>query len=184
MEIDTQETVQECLELLRHGSSLEECLELYPDLAEEMEPILRSAISVRAGLQTDLPTSTRNRIKGRVLTEWDRQRQPKRRDWRLSSIFPRLALIPRSAFVAASLIVVLVLAGLGTNTASANSVPGDVLYPVKEFRESVQLWFARSPERGRVLPQILAAAYCCSSSQRSASIADWQPVPAAVTACR
>ncbi len=146
MEIDTQETVQECLELLRHGSSLEECLELYPDVAEELEPVLRSAISVHAGLQTGLPTSTRARIKGRVLTEWDRQRQPKRRDWRLPSIFPRLALIPRSAFVAASLIVLLALGGLGTNTASANAVPGDALYPVKEFRESVQLWFARSPE--------------------------------------
>ena len=69
MEIDTQEAVQECLELLRHGSSLEECLELYPDLAEEMEPVLRSAISVHTGLQTDLPTSMRTRIKDQVLTE-------------------------------------------------------------------------------------------------------------------
>ena len=146
MEIDTQETVQECLELLRHGSSVEECLALYPDVAEELEPILRSAVSIRATLQTGLPSSTRTRIKDRVLTEWDRQRQPKRRDWRLPSIFPKLAIFPRAAFVAASLIVVLVLAGFGTNTASANTVPGDVLYPVKEFRESVQLWFARSPE--------------------------------------
>ncbi len=80
------------------------------------------------------------------MTEWDRQHQPKRWDWRISPIFPKLALFPRWAFVAASLVLVLALGGLGTNNASANSVPGDLLYPVKEFRESVQLWFARSAE--------------------------------------
>ena len=50
--------------------------------------------------------------------------------------------------VAASLVLALALAlgGLGTNTAAAKAVPGDILYPVKEYREAVQLWFARSPE--------------------------------------
>ncbi|MCH8989698.1 MAG: hypothetical protein IIA92_12940 [Chloroflexi bacterium] len=44
------------------------------------------------------------------------------------------------------MVLALALGGLGTDTAAANTVPGDTLYPVKEFRESVQLWFARSPE--------------------------------------
>lgn len=146
MEIETQDIIEECLELLRSGISLEECLKRYPEEAEELEPVLRSAISVRAGLETELPPAARARIRDRVMTEWDRQRQPKRWDWSISSIFPKLALFPRWAFVAASLVLVLALGGLGANNASASSVPGDLLYPVKEFRESVQLWFAWSSE--------------------------------------
>ncbi|MCH7842784.1 MAG: hypothetical protein IID01_08475 [Chloroflexi bacterium] len=146
MEISTQDIVQECLELLRNGRSLEECLERYPEEAAELEPVLRNALSVRTGLTGDMPIAARTRIRGRVLAEWDRRRQPKQWDWRIPSLLPRLALFPRWAFVAASLVLVLALGGLGTDTAAANAVPGDVLYPVKEFRESVQLWFARSPE--------------------------------------
>ena len=138
MEIDTQEIVEECLELLRNGRSLEECLEQYPAEAVELEPILRTAISVRADLATDLPRAARTRIRDRVLAEWDHP--PKRWAWRLPTLFPRWA------FATAILVLTLVIGGLGTNNASANSVPGDMLYPVKEFRESVQLWLARSPE--------------------------------------
>lgn len=146
MEIDTQEIIQECLELLQQGRSLEECLERYPEEAAELEPILQTALSLRGDLAADLPSTTRIRIKGRVLAEWDRQRAPRQWRWRPSFLFPRLALFPRWAFVAASLVLVLALGGLGTNTAAADTVPGDILYPVKEFRESVQVWFARSPE--------------------------------------
>ena len=146
MDVSTQETVQECLELLRQGRSLEECLERYPEEAGELEPILRTALSVRSDLAADLPLTTRTRMKGRVLAEWDRRHQPRRWNLRLPSLFPRLALFPRWAFVTAALVLALALGGLGTDTAAANTVPGDALYPVKEFRESVQLWFARSPE--------------------------------------
>ena len=140
MDINTQEIVQECLELLRNGRSLEECLERHPERAAELEQILRDAISVRADLATDLPQTTRTRIKDKVLSEWDHQHQPKHWAWRLPTLFPRWA------FATAILVLALVIGGLGTNNASANAVPGDMLYPVKEFRESVQLWFARSPE--------------------------------------
>ena len=146
MEVDTQEIVQECLELLQQGRSLEECLERYPEEAAELEPILQTALSLRGGLAADLPATTRMRIKGRVLAEWDRRRAPKRWNWRLPSPFPKIASVPRWAFVTAALVLALALGGLGTDTAAANTVPGDILYPVKEFRESVQVWFARSPE--------------------------------------
>jgi len=146
MDVSTQDIVQECLELLRQGRSLEECLERYPEEAAEVEPILRTALSVRSGLAADLPLTTRTRMKSRVLAEWDHRHEPRRWNWRLPSLFPGWPLFPRRAFVTAALVLALALGGLGTNTAAANTVPGDALYPVKEFRESVQLWFARSPE--------------------------------------
>jgi len=146
MEHCKQDIVEECLELLRQGRSLEECLERYPDDAAELEPILRVAASVRSDLAADLPLAARTRIKDRILSEWDHQHQPRHWHLRIPSLFHNRGLFPRVAFAAASLLFVLVLGGLGTNTAAANTVPGDVLYPVKEFREGVQLWLARSPE--------------------------------------
>ncbi len=146
MDISTQDIVQECLELLRQGRSLEDCLEQYPEEAAELEPILRTALSVRSDLAADLPLTTRTRMRSRVLAEWDRRHEPRRWNLRLPALFPGWSLFPRWAFVTAALVLALALGGLGTDTAAANTVPGDALYPVKEFRESVQLWFARSPE--------------------------------------
>ena len=146
MDVRKQEIVEECLECLRQGRSLEECLERHPEEAAELEPILRVAVSVRSDLAADLPVAARTRMKSQLLAEWDRQHQPRRWNLDLSSLLPRLGNFPRVAFATAILVLALALGGLGTNTAAANTVPGDMLYPVKEFREGVRLWFARSPE--------------------------------------
>ena len=78
MDIRKQEIVEECLEFLRQGRSLEECLERHPEEAAELEPILRVAVSVRGDLAAELPLAARTRISGRMLAEWDRQHQPRR----------------------------------------------------------------------------------------------------------
>jgi len=111
-----------------------------------LEPILRVAVSAQSDLAVALPLHTRTRIRARVMAEWDRRHQPKRWNFRLPSLIPTWTLFPQWAFAAAILVLALALGGLGTNAAAVNTVPGDVLYPVKELREEVQLWFARSPE--------------------------------------
>lgn len=152
MEIIKQEIVDECLELLRQGQSVEECLDSHPEEAMELEPILRAAVSVRSDLAAELPLAARIRMKSQVMAEWDRQHQPGRWSSKVASFlsrlspFPKSAALPRWAFATAILVVALSLGGLGTNTAAANAVPGDMLYPVKELREGVELWLARSPE--------------------------------------
>ena len=135
-----QQVVQECVELLRQGSPLDECLSRYPERAEELEPMLKAALAVQSQMAVELPSGARVRIRNRVLDGWDHHHQPRRWSWRLPS------LAPRSAFIALSIAVALVLGGIGTDAAQAGSVPGDMLYPVKELREGVKLWFARSPE--------------------------------------
>ena len=142
MDDKLQEIVQESLELLRHGGSIEECLDRYPEAAEELEPILHASLIVQEGLQPNLEPDARRRMRTSVLTEWDRRGGPGR--WRLR--LPSLFVLPRWAVAAASLVIALVLGGIWTDTAAADSVPGDLLYPIKEFREDVQTWFARSPE--------------------------------------
>ncbi|MFQ5860633.1 MAG: DUF5667 domain-containing protein [Dehalococcoidia bacterium] len=132
--------LQECLALLRQGVSLGECLARYPEDAEQLEPLLRTALTAEAQLTPGVPATVRTRIRLRILAEWDRQHQPRDQRWSLPGV------LPRSVAVAASVLLVLVLSGLGTVAAAGGAVPGDPLYPVKEFREGAQLWLARSPE--------------------------------------
>ena len=152
METKYQEIVEECLELLRQGRSVEECLSRHPDEAIELEPMLHAAVSARSNMAAELPVAARNRMKSQVMAEWDRRHQPGRWSSLVTSFFakispiPKSAAIPRWAFASAILVVALALGGLGTSTAAANTVPGDMLYPVKEMREGVELWLARSPE--------------------------------------
>ena len=44
------QTLEECLELLSQGVSLEECLARYPEDAGELEPLLRSPAGLTARL--------------------------------------------------------------------------------------------------------------------------------------
>ena len=132
--------LQDCLELIRQGASVVECLARYPEKAEELDPLLRTALSARGQLTPGMPSPARARVRASVLAEWDRRHLPKPRSWRLP------VFLPRWAAVAASVVVVMVLSGTGTVLASTNSVPGDPLYAVKQLREDVQLWFTWSSE--------------------------------------
>lgn len=134
------EVLQECLELLCQNVPLEECLATYAEDAEELEPLLRAALTSKRQLTPGMPPETRARLRARVLTEWDRSHLPRQRLWGLPSF------LPRWAAVAASLVLAIMVGGAGAVTAAGGAIPGDSLYPVKELREGTQLWFARSPE--------------------------------------
>ncbi len=140
--IDLAERLDACLSLIEAGLSVDECLARYPDAADELRPLLSASAAVKTALATELPLSARLRVTNRVMSAWDeRASRPARRWWSIS--LPSLA--PKWAAVAASLAIVLV-GGTGTVSASASSIPGDALYPVKEFTEEARLWITRSPE--------------------------------------
>ena len=130
-----------CVEMMRQGASLEDCLTQYPAYAEQLEPLLLSATAPSVQPRTELPYDMRNRIRTRVLAEWDRRHAPPR--WRGWS-FPLFA--PRWAVATAVVIGVMLLGGAGTAVAAQDSVPGANLYSVKQLEEQTRLWFSRSPE--------------------------------------
>ena len=132
--------LQECLELVREGASLEDCLARYPEDAQELEPLLRTAVTVESQLGHAMPSTARTRVRNRVLGEWDRKHQPRQRRWALPS------LLPRWAAVAASLFVAVMVSGVGTVAAAGNAVPGEPLYRIKEITEEVRLWMERSDQ--------------------------------------
>ena len=135
-----EDMLEDCLDLMRRGASLQDCLELYPDFAHALEPLLVSSSRAEALLAQPLSGGARRRIRGIVLQQWDKIHAPKRRTWSLPLFTPRWAAM------AAALVVALMLGGSGTVFAAGYSVPGDALYPVKQVREEVQLWLTWSPE--------------------------------------
>jgi len=143
MEAKIDEILQECLENLEKGKSLDDCLAQYPDEADELAPLLQTALESRRHFAIEMDDATRARLRGRVMGEWERKQA---KQWNFAGIF---SLFPRMASVAVSLVVlvaIVALGGAGTVAASSGAVPGEALYPVKELREVAGLWFARSPE--------------------------------------
>lgn len=137
-----------CVEMMRQGKSLEDCLAQYPADAEELKPLLLSAtapsLETGAGGAGEagarIPLAMRSRIRTRVLAEWDQRHAPRSRSWGFPSFAPRWA-------VATVLVLgVVLLGGAGTAVAAQDAVPGANLYSVKQLEEQTRLWFARSPE--------------------------------------
>ncbi len=120
-----------CLAALQTGVDLETCLELYPDLAAELRPALEAALAARSMAHDGLPAGARQRSRARVLGVANAMR----RRWLLLPLrgFPRLALAGLAAVLAAFLGVG------GLVAASAQSLPGDALYPIKRAGESLSL---------------------------------------------
>lgn len=137
---DLEQVLENCLGLMDQGVSVEDCLAAHPRLAEDLEPLLRTASTVQGNLTPGMPQTAKRRARTRVMEEWDRRHQPSGQIWAFASF------LPRWAAVAAALVLAIFLGGAGTVSAAGNAIPGDYLYPVKEARENTQLWLGRSPE--------------------------------------
>ncbi len=133
---------QQCLDMSRRGASLEECLDHFPQYAQELEPLLAAAIGSAGSSGPVMSTEMRSRLRGWVLSEWDRQHQPRRQGWSFSLFSPRWAMATAVAVV----MLMVVVGGAGTAAAAQDAIPGATLYPVKQLEEEARLWITRSPE--------------------------------------
>jgi len=133
-----------CLELLGQGSTIEACLERFPDAASELEPMLLIATQTqRVGEAIETPAEAQRVGLGRITDAWTaKQAKRSTRRWR---VFRPLA---KSWAVAMIAVMVLVFGGWTTTTAAAGSVPGEVLYPVKKAQERFRLVVSYS-DRGK-----------------------------------
>ncbi|UCC90400.1 MAG: hypothetical protein JSW24_04535 [Dehalococcoidia bacterium] len=122
--------LDECLERLDRGETLEQCLQSYPEQAAQLEPLLQMAQAVRKA-SAILP---RSEFKARARYEFRsalRAGATKKRQ-SLFSLRPRWA-------VALMVVSILLIVGGGTAVAASNSMPNNPLYPVKLAAEQVQL---------------------------------------------
>lgn len=141
-------------------SELESFIEQHPEQERDVRPLLQLAVDL-AAMRADAPPPPGGLKAGRQrllqeaarlnIAEHDRQNARRPVGW-----LSLQALMRRSAIVVtlASILLVILL-GRGTIAASANSLPGDALYPVKRMAEEFQLVFTVNPQAKAQLQQEL-----------------------------
>jgi hypothetical protein len=131
-----------CLDrIMVKGDTIEQCLESYPGQAVELEPLLRAALSaVKVSSHIEPRPEFQRLAKHRLLSAIE-EKGKKRAEHRM----PLWGWQRRWA-VALAAVLILIMVGAGTVTASTGSLPGDTLYPVKTATEKVQGFFTFSSE--------------------------------------
>ena len=146
------EALNDCLERLKRGESVYSCLRRYPDLADELEPLLEVAVATMRAAESAAPSpSAKARGFARFSEALDARARtpsapPRRRRfrWRMPAFgFGLPAPLARPLAVAV-LCVVVFATGIGATSAAAGSVPGEPLYWVKTARESIEQRIPRS----------------------------------------
>ncbi len=142
-----ESVLDECLNRIEAGKeeALDACVAEHPALARELEPLLHLAVDLEA-LREDVPPAPGRLLAGRqkLLQEAARLKalQEEKTRARHLPLWPLnlRSLLQRSTVVAAlAAVLAVALLGGGTIAASATTLPGDTLYPVKRMTEQFQL---------------------------------------------
>jgi hypothetical protein len=130
--------LENCLQRMDQGETLDSVLAHYPRLAGELRPLLEAAVLARSTSRESLPVGVLSRQRSRGLALAADLRQGKN---------PALVLgrFWRPVLMVLSVIVLLVIGTNNLLTASAHSLPGDTLYPLKRSVESTQLQLVSDP---------------------------------------
>jgi len=140
---DIETILDLCLDELRKGKSIEYCLDLYPEFASELEPLLLLAKDIEEAPKPELRKEAINLtlIKIGEAAAVQRRRKPVYEKWIRSPFVLKPAFAKAIAFV-----LVLVVAVWSIGALSARSFPGDLLYPLKLATERVKFTLTRSAE--------------------------------------
>ena len=152
MAADFEAVLDECLARIESGESAETCLRAYPALADELRPLLAMARGLRTvpapRARPEAVAAGKQRVLAAFSAERSRRGAPsnplQRLAARLAGIL-RFGPVTHSRYALRFALGILIALGLGTTSAvaaSARSLPGDVLYPVKQSVESLRLALA------------------------------------------
>jgi len=148
--VDFDHALNICLDRLRSGDGLEDCLASYPSHAERLAPLLRAATALRT---PDGPNMSREALsvgEARLLARAAQLRHQRRGQLapsRRRSAVGLLAGARRLVMASAAGIFLLCLVlSAGTVSAASASLPGSPLYPVKRATETVVSSVALTPQ--------------------------------------
>ena len=129
--------LNDCLERLITGrETVEQCLQRYPELAKELEPLLRTAALMNKAVDVKPSEEFRAKARYHMQLRMAESKAPQR----------VTRVVPRWAIAVCTVMLVFVLGG-GTVLASAGSMPGSPLYAVKLAAENVQVKLAWSQDK-------------------------------------
>jgi len=138
-----EDILVQCIDDIKAGrSSIEDCLDRYPSVREQLEPLLRIALEIRE--PPDVKPSSSFKVKARVwLMDQIHERQPvtKWPCFRYNNWTKQIPLRRRFSMASVILVIILTVSALGGGTvyAAQDSLPGEVLYPVKLATEQVRM---------------------------------------------
>jgi uncharacterized membrane protein YgcG len=127
------EVLDECLERVLHGETLEDCLKSHPEHAGQLEPLLRTAMVTQKATSVEARPEFKARLRYEIASRAQASARP------VPPRSPFLVWAPRWAVAIVSICLIFVLAGGSTVAAASNTVPGDTLYSVKTTSEGVWL---------------------------------------------
>jgi anti-sigma-K factor RskA len=160
-----------CLERITRGESVELCLASYPEEAAELEPLLRVALSVTEVSSIEPRPEFKNAAKYRLLSALEAKEEKRARRRLVFWGWQR-----RWATVVAAVLVVILIGGSAV-MASANSLPGDTLYPVKTATEKARVFLTPGDETKASLHIKFAE---CRLREMEALVEAERPIPAPV----
>lgn len=126
--------LEHCLQQIENGAEVESVLKQYPELANELRPILKTAIKAQRNQTAEPSAEAFKRGRAKVMQHATQLQQSpviKRRN--TLPVFSRLA-------ISFALALIFLLGGTGVLSASASTIPGDRLYSVKRGWENVRLF--------------------------------------------
>lgn len=135
-----------CLQEIEKGADLETVLRLYPDLADELRPILETSVEARnlaaGGPAPDVLRRGRSRVLQQAAQMREANAQSSRRLWTVPL---------RRALVSLAVIVALFVSSTNLVRAATTTLPGDNLYPVKRTWEDVLVLFTFNMQARQLL---------------------------------
>ena len=134
-ESEFENILDECLERMIKGETVEDCLARHPEHAAELEPLLRTALETREAIAVTPRPEFRQRA-GNEFQAAVRDMQPQGS----GGFFKRQI----SWIAPVAIVIGLLMVGSGTVLAANSSLPDEPLYRVKLSTESVQLAFTPS----------------------------------------
>ena len=121
-----------CLNAMDNGASIEACLQLFPALAPELRPLLQAASAAKQTSKSPLSAQVFHRSRTKILANAELLRNKN-----TTQVFRWH--IPRLAFAIVFVLLVLVFGAGGLLVTSAQSLPGDQIYPLKLVLENVRI---------------------------------------------
>jgi len=136
-----------CLEKIKKGIPLDKILMEYPDQREELKELL----TVARGMENiPLPPVRDEAVASclaRVHNELQLQKKPAWRTRLPRLQWPRLLYFPSPAWAKAlAFILIIIFISWGAVSLSADSIPGNILYPIKLTNEKVKFFLTTDPE--------------------------------------
>jgi hypothetical protein len=131
-----------CLEEIKSGKlTIEEYFALNPAARSEIEPLLKLALNIRVPLEVSPDPEFNIRAKSKILSEIiARKRSANFSFFDLINSFKEIRTTgwAKMALVAVTVMLAISITAGSTVYASQNSLPGDLLYPVKQGTEEVR----------------------------------------------